>query len=209
MTTEPAAQRAYSEIKLRIIRGDLVGGTWLSETTVCEELGLSRTPVHEAFLRLEAEELLSLQARKGAIVRAMSPSEVRDVIEMRETIETSCARRAIEGGALPAVLETLDDLVAEQERALEAGDTDAFVTADDAFHTAVVDAAGNPIASHFMRLLADRAQRLRYHAVRLNPEQLTPILHGHRELADALRASDADAYSAAMTRHLDILDGQR
>ncbi|BDZ52109.1 GntR family transcriptional regulator [Frondihabitans sucicola] len=202
----PAAERAYAETKLRIIRGELPGGSSLSETTVCHELGLSRTPVHEAFLRLAAEELLTLESRKGAVVRPMSPSEADDVVEMREAIEATAARRAIEQD--PETLgPILRDLLAVQESCIESGDIDGFVDADDAFHTAVVAASHNPIAAHFTRLLRDRAQRLRHHLMRIQPSHLATSLDDHRELAAAIEARDPSAYAAALARHVDVLRG--
>jgi DNA-binding GntR family transcriptional regulator len=205
-TATPAAQRAYDETKLRIIRGDLPGGTWLSENTVCEQLGLSRTPVHEAFLRLAAEELLTLEPRKGAVVRPMSPNEVDDIIEMREAIETSAARRAIERDD-PELDAVLRELVAEQRACIARRDIDGFAEADEAFHYAVVVAAQNPIAAHFSRLLRDRAQRLRHSTLRVRAADLGAILDEHRQLADAVEARDAETYAAVMHRHLGILRG--
>jgi len=203
---DSAAQRAYDETKRRIIRGDLVGGTWLSETTVCEELGLSRTPVHEAFLRLAAEQLLTLEARKGAVVRAMSPSEAADVIEMREAVEASAARRAIDRGDA-ALIEVLRDSIAEQEACRAAGDVDGFVDADDAFHTALVAGSRNPIAVHFSDLLRDRSQRLRHHSLKSRPADLDSSLDDHRELAAAVEAGDPDRYATVLNRHLGLVRG--
>lgn len=202
--TDSAARRAYDETKRRIIRGDLAGGSLLSETTVCAELGLSRTPVHEAFLRLAAEELLTLESRKGAVVRPMPPSEAADVIEMREAVESSAARRAIERGDA-GLAAALADLVSRQRDCIARDDVDGFIEADDAFHTAVVAASHNPIAEHFMRLLHDRAQRLRHHLLRARPEHLTTSLHDHGDLAAAVEAGDADAYAAVLERHVALL----
>lgn len=201
-----AAERAYAETKRRIIRGDLPGGSSLSETTVCQELGLSRTPVHEAFLRLAAEELLTLESRKGAVVRPMSPSEADDVVEMREAVEAAASRRAIEQdpGELGPILRAL---LSTQEECIARGDVDGFVDADDAFHSAVVKASRNPIAAHFTRLLRDRAQRLRHHLMRIQPAHLDISLDDHRELAEAIEARDADAYAAILHRHVGVLRG--
>src|ERR1700758_5741009 len=98
-TGASAAERAYEHTKRAIIRGDLAAGTMTSELLICQQLGLSRTPVHEAFLRLAAEGLLSLESRKGAVVRPMSPSEARDVLEMREAVEAMAATRGVADGA--------------------------------------------------------------------------------------------------------------
>ncbi|GAA4681259.1 GntR family transcriptional regulator [Frondihabitans cladoniiphilus] len=201
------ADRAYALTKARIIRGDLPGGTAISENVVCLELGMSRTPVHEAFLRLAAEELLTLESRKGAVVRPMSPSEADDVVEMREAIESAAARRVVRERGQDALLPLLRDLLTRQAAALAADDVDAFVEADDEFHTAVVEASRNPIAAHFSRLLHDRAQRLRHHLMRIQPSHLHTSFADHRELADALEAGDGDAYAAVLGRHVEVLRG--
>ncbi|MCU1528127.1 MAG: hypothetical protein JWP75_1890 [Frondihabitans sp.] len=204
---EKAAERAYSEVKAQIIRGELTGGSAISENVVCQELGMSRTPVHEAFLRLASEELLTLESRKGAVVRPMSPSEADDVVEMREAIETAAARRVIEHGPDADLVATLRSLLDVQAACVEASDIDGFIDADDAFHSAVVSASRNPIAIHFTRLLRDRAQRLRHHLMRIRPEHLVTSLGDHRELARAIETGDAEAYAAALGRHVDVLRG--
>src|SRR5699024_2319259 len=187
-----------------IIRGDLAGGASISEVTVCKDLGLSRTPVHEAFLRLAAEDLLTLEPRKGAIVRPMQPSEAEDVLRMREAIEAASARRAIDDGTAADAAPALDDALRRQAAALY-GPADAiaaFVAADDAFHSAVVAASRNPIAAHFTALLRDRQQRLRHQLMRIRPEQLAPALEQHRLLAEALADEDADRYAALLSEHV-------
>jgi DNA-binding GntR family transcriptional regulator len=197
-----AAERAYEHTKRAIIRGDLAGGDPLSEGAVCEQLGISRTPVHEAFLRLAAEELLTLESRKGAFVRPMSPSEATDVLEVREAIESSAAARIAtrsDGSALESRLRSLLDI---QHTAILSGDIDRFVDADDDFHTAVVVASRNPVATHFMRLLHDRQQRLRHQLMRVRPDQLTSSLEQHRELAAAIVGNDALRYADVLREHI-------
>jgi DNA-binding GntR family transcriptional regulator len=203
-TTEStsAAERAYEHTKRAVIRGDLAGGTPVSELTVAAELGISRTPVHEAFLRLQAEELLTLESRKGAVVRPMSPSEANDVLEMREAIESTAATRAIADHHGADLVPTLRSLLALQAEAVEAGDVDQFVEVDDDFHTAVVVASRNPVAAHFTRLLRDRQQRLRHQLMRVRPDQLVSSLDQHGRLADAIEAGDATAYAAVLREHV-------
>lgn len=207
-----AADRAYQHTKDAIIRGDLPGGTAISEVTVCKELGLSRTPVHEAFLRLAAEHLLTLASRKGALVRPMPPHEAADVLETREAIEAAAARRAIADGRAADAAPAIEDALHRQERAIAADPLTAeaissFVAADDDFHTAVVSASGNSIALHFTHVLRDRQQRLRHQLMRVRPDQLQPALQQHRRLAAALADGDADAYAAVLTEHIAMHQG--
>jgi DNA-binding GntR family transcriptional regulator len=197
-----AAERAYEHTKRAIIRGDLAGGAAISEGVVCDELGISRTPVHEAFLRLAAEDLLTLESRKGAVVRPMSPSEAADVLEMREAIEGTAATRVVTDGRAADVTPSLQAVLAEQADAVAAGDVDRFVELDAEFHAAVIGASRNAIAVHFGRMLRDRQQRLRHQLMRVQPAQLAASLEQHRGLAAALADGDADRYVALLGEHV-------
>jgi DNA-binding GntR family transcriptional regulator len=198
-----AAERAYESTKRAIIRGELAAGTMTSELLVCQQLGLSRTPVHEAFLRLAAEGLLSLESRKGAVIRPMSPHEARDVLEMREAVEAAAAVRVIADGVTAELTATLRSSLAAQEQAMaNHGAAAAFVDADDAFHTAIVVASQNAVAAHFTRFLRDRQQRLRHQLFRVRPEEFAAVLDQHRQLAAALTERNAGRYRALLAEHV-------
>lgn len=202
--TVSSAERAYLYTKTQIIRGVLPGGVLISEGQICDELGISRTPVHEAFLRLAAEHLLVLSSRKGAVVAPMSPSEGEDVLEMREAIERAAADRLIRaGGPAPEVAARLYLLLERQQAALEADDVDAFVEADDDFHSGVVAASGNGIALQLWGLLRDRQQRMRSQLLRMRPDRLPAALDDHRQLLDRLVAVDLAGFEAVLTTHLE------
>ncbi|WP_336697083.1 GntR family transcriptional regulator [Curtobacterium sp. USHLN213] len=201
-TAQAASDRAYDHVKRAIIRGDLPGGTAVSENALCQEIGVSRTPVHEAFLRLAAEDLLTLESRKGAVVRPMSPSEAADVLEMREAIESTAATRVVTDGRVADVTPFLQAMLAEQEQAVATGDVDRFIEVDAEFHGAVIGASRNAIAVMFARTLRDRQQRLRHHLMRLQPSQLQASLEDHRALAAALEAGDALRYAEVLRAHV-------
>jgi len=201
-SAQAASDRAYDHVKRAIIRGDLPGGTAISENALCQEIGVSRTPVHEAFLRLAAEDLLTLESRKGAVVRPMSPSEAADVLEMREAIESTAAARVVTDGRVADVAPFLQAMLAEQEQAVATGDVDRFIEVDAEFHGAVIGASRNAIAVMFARTLRDRQQRLRHHLMRLQPSQLQASLEDHRALAAALEAGDALRYAEVLRAHV-------
>ncbi|MCT9622798.1 GntR family transcriptional regulator [Curtobacterium sp. C2H10] len=201
-TAQAASDRAYDHVKRAIIRGDLPGGTAISENALCQEIGVSRTPVHDAFLRLAAEDLLTLESRKGAVVRPMSPSEAADVLEMREAIESTAAARVVTDGRVADVTPFLQAMLAEQEQAVATGDVDRFIEVDAEFHGAVIGTSRNAIAVMFARTLRDRQQRLRHHLMRLQPSQLQASLEDHRALAAALEAGDALRYAEVLRAHV-------
>ncbi|MFZ6992959.1 GntR family transcriptional regulator [Curtobacterium sp. RRHDQ66] len=201
-TTQAASERAYDHVKRAIIRGDLAGGTAISENAICQDLGVSRTPVHEAFLRLAAEELIALESRKGAVVRPMSPNEAADVLEMREAIESTAATRVVTDGRVADLAPSLQAMLAEQEAAVRDGDVDRFIEVDAEFHGAVIGASRNAIAVLFARTLRDRQQRLRHQLMRVQPSQLQASLDDHRALARALDDGDAARYAEVLSAHV-------
>ncbi|GII57840.1 GntR family transcriptional regulator [Planotetraspora thailandica] len=203
----PAAGRAYTHVKTRILSGDLAGGTLVSEVQVGMELGLSRTPVHEAFLRLDAERLLTLSSRKGAVITPISPREARNVLEMREAVEATAARRMVEDGSTDKTLPALASVLERQRVHAAEGDVDRFVAADEEFHSLVIDGSGNDIAAQFYAQLRDRQQRLRHLLLRLRPGDLAGACGDHEHLADALAKSDADEYARVLHAHMARYEG--
>lgn len=201
--TQPAAERAYEHTKSLILTGGFAGGEIVSEVTVAEELGISRTPVHEAFLRLEGEGLLSLAPRRGAAVVPMAPDEARDVLEMREAIECSTARRALATGRLPGgVLADMAENVARQRELAQAGDEERFVVLDSEFHAILIRASRNATALFFHDLLRDRQHRLRHQLLQVGPEEVEGALAEHELMLSAAEQGDADELCRLIATHV-------
>lgn len=190
-----AADRAYALIKSRILTG-LLDGELLSEGTFAGELGVSRTPVREAFLRLQAEGLMRLYPKRGALVVPVGPAEAREVIEARRVVECGCVAEALRD---PTLADRLRELL-EQQRA--AAGTERFTEADAAFHAAIVEAAGNSLLSAFYASLRDRQVRLIATAVRTEDQRAADILRQHEELVLAVQRGDAAAVRALLSNHL-------
>jgi len=198
-----AAERAYQHTKAKILSGEAAGGVLLSEGDVAAELGISRTPVHEAFLRLDAERLLAVAPRRGAAVVPMAPDEARDVLEMREAVERSTARRALgHGRPATAVVDELRTHLDAQRRAAAADDVEAFVVADSAFHGVLVRASRNQTAIQFMGLLRDRQLRLMFQHLRVGADEVAAALGEHEAMLAAVEQGDADAYCDLLHDHV-------
>lgn len=190
-----AADRAYAHTKSRILSGEL-DGELLSEGTVADQLGVSRTPVREAFLRLQAEGLMRLYPKRGALVVPVGPTEARDVIEARRVIECGCVAAALKDPSLPRILQELLD-----QQAAAAG-TERFTELDAAFHTAIVQAAGNTLLSSFYAGLRDRQMRLIATAVRTVDERTAEILAHHREIVRAVSGGRPERVRELLSEHL-------
>lgn len=190
-----AAERAYAYAKARILSGELEGQL-LSEGIIAEELGVSRTPVREAFLRLQAEGLMRLYPKRGALVVPVGPSEAREVLDARRVIECGCVAAALSDPALPA---TLNDLLEQQSLAVG---TQRFTLLDAAFHTAIVEAAGNSLLATFYSGLRDRQMRLIATAVRTTDGRASEILDQHRDIIRAVESGEAEHVRVLLSDHL-------
>lgn len=197
-----AKARALEFVKDRILTGGFRGGDLISEGEVAAALGMSRTPVREAFLRLEAEGLLRLYPQRGALVVPVSPEEVRAVMEARLVIEQFAARavcRAPEA-ARASICEALDVQLDRQRAAGD--DLRGFLDADRAFHTVLVEAAGNPILADVYSSLRDRQLRMIGESAVRDPRRTATIVEEHTRIAGAVREGVVDALLDAVRVHL-------
>jgi DNA-binding GntR family transcriptional regulator len=195
-----ASERAYDYVKERLLDGRFPGGTLLSENELAHRLGVSRTPVRQAFVQLEAEELLELYPKRGALVVPISPREADDVLEARLLLEVHTARRAAqEAGS--GLGEALRATLTDQEEALAVGGR-GFAWADRRFHRAIVAAAGNPLLVRQYDALRDRHQRIAAATIARDPTLIARFIAEHREIAAAIGRRDADAAADLTAAHL-------
>jgi DNA-binding GntR family transcriptional regulator len=194
-----ASERAYAYVKERLLDGRYGGGTLLSENELGRRLGISRTPVRQAFVQLETEALLELYPRRGALVRPISLSEADDVLEARLLIETHCVARVAARGA--ELARAMRDAIAEQERTLADGGA-GFTLADREFHRAIVAANRNAILIRQYDALRDRQQRIAATAVARDPGRIARFIDEHREIAAAIERRDPDAAVSLIGAHV-------
>jgi DNA-binding GntR family transcriptional regulator len=172
--------------------------TGISENDIASRLGVSRTPVRQAFVQLEAEELLELYPKRGALVVPISASEADDVLEARLLIEQHAVRRVDPHATL---LVELRAAIAEQEATID-DDAKGFGFADRRFHQAIVEAAGNAILTRQYEQLRDRHQRIAATAVASDPARWGRFIAEHREILAALERGDSAAAAELMGAHL-------
>ncbi|MBV2154978.1 GntR family transcriptional regulator [Kitasatospora sp. SUK 42] len=200
----PAADRAYELAKDLILSGGLPGGTLISEGEIAERAGLSRTPVREAFLRLQAEGLLQLFPKRGAVVVPVGPGEAEDVLELREALESTAVRRITRRAEpLDDLLRQLSELIDLQREPARRADVGAFADADEAFHRGIVTAAGNALAERFYETLRDRQRRMAVQLLQLRPERLATLVEEHTAMVERIAARDAAGFTEALRTHLD------
>ncbi|MGK5627764.1 GntR family transcriptional regulator [Streptomyces sp. URMC 123] len=196
----PAAERVYAHVKQAVLERRYEGGTLLTEGDLAEAVGVSRTPVREALLRLEAEGLLKLYPKKGALVLPVSAQEIGDVVETRLLVEEYAARRAVPAG--PRLIGRLEELLAEQKAHAEAGDLAAVAVSDRCFHAEIVRNAGNHILDRLYDQLRDRQLRMGVAVMHAHPDRIAKNITEHTEILEALRSGDADEAAAVVHRHV-------
>ncbi len=142
-------KRATYELRHRIIRGDIPGGTRLYEVALAEELDISRTPVREAMSRLAEEGLLERARGGGFEVRSFTYRDVIDAIELRGVLEGTAARLAAERGAsaeqikkIKVIVDEIDSCFGEPGAPVQ---FDRYSELNAAFHNALADLCASPI----------------------------------------------------------------
>ncbi|MFD6422603.1 GntR family transcriptional regulator [Streptomyces sp. NPDC060198] len=196
----PAAERVYSHVKEAVLDRRYEGGTLLTEGDLAEAVGVSRTPVREALLRLEVEGLIKLYPKKGALVLAVSAQEIADVVETRLLVEEFAARKAVP--ASPRLIGRLEELLAEQRTLAEAGDLAAVSVADRCFHAEIVRNAGNQILSRLYDQLRDRQLRMGVAVMEAHPGRIAANIAEHGQLLEAIRSGDADEAAQVVRQHV-------
>ncbi|MDI3402835.1 GntR family transcriptional regulator [Streptomyces cavernicola] len=196
----PAAERVYQHVKQAVLERRYEGGTLLTEGELATDVGVSRTPVREALLKLEVEGLLKLYPKKGALVLPVSAQEIADVVETRLLVEEHAARKAVPAPA--GLIARLEELLAQQREQAAAGDLAAAAVSDRCFHAEIVRSGGNEILSRLYDQLRDRQLRMGVAVMKSHPDRIAKTLGEHAEILEALRAGDADAAVAVVHRHV-------
>ncbi|MCZ4606990.1 GntR family transcriptional regulator [Streptomyces sp. Lzd4kr] len=197
----PAADRVYIHVKQGVLDRRYEGGTLLTEGELAEAVGVSRTPVREALLRLEVEGLIKLYPKKGALVLPVSAQEIKDVVETRILVEEHAARKAVP--APPGLIERLEELLARQKEQAAAGDLAAAAVTDRCFHAEIVRSGGNEILSRLYDQLRDRQLRMGVAVMYSHPDRIAKTLVEHEEILQALRSGDTEAAVGLVHRHID------
>jgi DNA-binding GntR family transcriptional regulator len=200
------ADLVHRQLKEEIELGELAPGTPLSELSLVERTGASRTPIREALRRLASEGLVDLVPRQGARVSRVSVQSVRDLFDFRSLLEPAAMRQATEAAAAdPALRRSFAAMRTEFTRVVRRAPSQsrsrAFYELADRFDWAIIGATGN---EHLRRTIAE----LRPHTARLrnlshvDPARVEVSVAEHLRMCDALLAGDADGAAAAIADHL-------
>lgn len=191
---------AYARLRAEIRNSQMPPGHVATEPELALRLGMSRTPVREALLRLEAEGLVELVPRRGFRVLPLRAEDMREIYGILTSLEPDAAAAVATGNPTDKQLAPLEQSTSEMEAALGDGDLDRWAAADDHFHQTLLELHGNKRLTAFVTALYDQAHRARLITLRLR-ELPVKSTQEHREILEYLRAGDAEATRATFRRH--------
>jgi GntR family transcriptional regulator, rspAB operon transcriptional repressor len=199
-STTSARVQAYAALRMAIISAELAPGRQLSENELAARLGVSRTPIREALVRLRDERLVEIVPQLGTFVTRISTPAVADAQFIREALECACVRRSAELATEDDVA-ALEDNLRAQEHARDTDDFDAFYVLDDAFHQGLCDLSGH----HAVWPVSQRARGHLNRVRRLSmpvPSYLAEMIEQHRRVVSAVADHDCDGAEALLRDHL-------
>ena len=199
--TESLKERAYAEIKHRVITCGFKPGEELSENAVAMLLKIGRTPVHQAFDRLHIEGLVDVHPRSGIVVRPINLDEVMEIIEIRLLTECFAVRLAAER-ASSAEIVAIRKVLLHTDHAVKDRDVEHMMLLDRDFHRLIARAAHNTVLADVLLRLHERSLRLWFISLG-TPQHQTSVLQQHDQIWQALSRRDPNAAEAAMRSHID------
>ena len=198
------AERVYTGLRERLLRGDLPVGRRLVEQQLAADFKTSRTPVREALRRLEGDGHIVRGPGGGLSPSAPSVKSMRELYEVRVAIEELVARRASSSGdraGLEAIERQWRELSAGRNGTRDVPRGPDFVHADESFHIALAAASGNDVAEVLLADLNDRIRTLRVHDFTTD-DRIAATIAEHLEILACVLAGDADAAAAFMRAHV-------
>jgi len=193
--------QVYAYLRDAIVSGALKSGSQHSVYRLSEELGVSRTPVREAVLRLADTGMVTVERNRGIRIHGTTVEEIRNVFELRLLIEVPAAAYAAKHGS-EEFLASLRSASAAMAAASALNDEELFRSHDRALHGLIADVLGNRRLSSTLSGLRD-VTRARGAWTGNRSRELKEIVSEHGDIVNALLARDADAAAQAMHDHLE------
>ena len=197
----PLRDVVFNTLRQAILKGELAPGERLMEIQLAERLGVSRTPIREAIRKLVLEGLVLMIPRKGAEVAKISEKSLRDVLEVRRSleelaIELACQRMSDEE------IEELQKAQDDFRSAVESGNVMRIAEADEAYHDVIFKGTGNDRLVQILNNLREQMYRYRLEYIK-DEDKRQILLVEHDNILNALRQRHMEEAKEAMREHID------
>ena len=188
---EPFAEKAYRELRARILDNLMPAGEQFTEEELATMLNMSRTPTREAMLRLAGEGLVEVRPRHGMRVKPVSIDDMREIYEVLTALESTAAALAAQRRDQGDYVQQMRAAIAKMDQALAQDDRRAWAKADEQFHSLLVEAAGNARINELVQTYVGQSHRVRMMTLLLRPKPSTSN-RDHEQVVDAVEAHDAE-----------------
>lgn len=197
----PLRDVVFNTLRQAILTGELKPGERLMEIHLANRLGVSRTPIREAIRKLELEGLVTMIPRRGAEVAQITEKSMKDVLEVRRTLDALSAELACERISSEEE-EALKKACQAFEDAVKTKDTKAIAKADVAIHDIIAEATGNQRLIQLINNLAEQMYRYRFEYIK-DATQHERIIQEHRIIYESIVNKDKEAASKMAKTHID------
>jgi len=198
MGTVSSVDRALSALRQMVFSGALTPGSDHLETELATQLGMSRTPVREAALMLQAQGLVEVRPRRGIRILPVSAQDMREIYDILTELESLAAARAAQAAYSRSDLATLASTIRDMDTALDRDDLRAWAEADDRFHRELVRLGRNARLAMIVSVMRDQVRRARATTLFMRPKP-SKSNADHRVVYQAI--AERDAARAHDTHH--------
>jgi DNA-binding GntR family transcriptional regulator len=192
-------ERVFAQLRQSILDGTYEPGTVIHESRIAAELGVSRTPVREAFRKLEQEGLVTIIRNKGAVVAGVTEQDIKDIYAVRAVVEGLAAKWAAVH-ITPAQLQELEELLTKMDRAAQAGDFRTWRELDTRFHEVLYEASHSIPLELVLSAFHDYVRRARLDSL-ASPGRMRQAGEEHGAIVAALKENDPDLAAHALAEH--------
>jgi DNA-binding GntR family transcriptional regulator len=203
MTKLTLKEHAYSELRRRIISGELKPGQFLTERMLVDMLKMSRTPIRSALERLDADGLALYTPNKGLVVAEISLKRAVDFYDLRMALECHIVQKLAKRSFTQAEKEQFHDNLAHQERCLRSDDYACFTEADSEFHRLLARLYDNDEVIRVMDQLQDKLFVIALTVLRKDRERILVSYQDHVAIVEALLQGNGEQAAKIMGDHLE------
>jgi DNA-binding GntR family transcriptional regulator len=198
MTT--LVEQAYSAIRAKILDNSYSPGFQVLESVLVSELGVSRTPLREALIRLQQEGLVEVIPRHGMRVLPLFAQDMAEIYQILSALESSAAEMLAARKPSAKELAPLKAATQDMVKALKKDDLKAWAAADERFHASLIGLAGNRLLAQAVAAYWDRAHRARMFTLKLRPKPVNSTKE-HAQMVEHILKGDVKATGAAYRAH--------
>ena len=192
--------RVFRKLREDIQNGNYQENDELKEAAIADELGVSRTPVREAFRQLELEGLIRIVPNKGAYVTGISVSDVADIYDIRSLLEGLCARCATKK-ITKEKIEELEEIILLSEFHLEKEHYDQLIELDNRFHMNLYEACESKMLIHLLKDFHQYVQKQRQQTLS-DHERSAAAVAEHKSIMEAIRDGNAQLAEKLADEHI-------